>query len=269
MRLSGSLAAPLSGTWRLVLAVAVAAPLWGCKGSGMTADAAVFEAGAPLGDPNDLVSDFSQDKAMVLPLGDPARNGLWYAYNDASATCQQSPAHGEPYYPSTPPVPAPGASGGRALHAAWIQCATWGGGVGADLGMPVSDAGAGSGPRAPYDLQGYTGFAFWAMAAPGTASQVRAKVVMRASTQIEDHGACEEAVLGPDRCGDEWGEPFSLPTDGSWAVVTVKFSDAAFKQEGWGQAFAWNPADVFGIQFQSIGAGGLYDFWIDDVYLVR
>jgi hypothetical protein len=51
--------------------------------------------------------------------------------------------------------------------------------------------------------------------------------------------------------------------------VTVRFDDPAFRQQGWGQPFAWNPADVLGIQFQSIVEGGLFDFWIDDVMLVR
>jgi hypothetical protein len=94
---------------------------------------------------------------------------------------------------------------------------------------------------------------------------------MRASTQIQDRGVCDESMLGPDRCGDEWGKLFTLPSDGSWAPVRVRFSDAGFGQEGWGQAFPWDPADVFGIQFQTVrgASGGLYDFWIDDIYLVR
>jgi hypothetical protein len=94
-------------------------------------------------------------------------------------------------------------------------------------------------------------------------------MVMRISTQIQDRGVCDEGVLGLDKCGDEWGEPVELPSDGSWAAVTVRFSDANFKQEGWGNPFAWNPADVFGIQFQTVDVAGLYDFWIDDLYLVR
>jgi hypothetical protein len=61
-----------------------------------------------------------------------------------------------------------------------------------------------------------------------------------------------------------------LPGDGSWKAVTIRFNDAAFAQEpNWGKVFAWNPADVLGIQFQSVAAGGLYDFWIDDVSLIR
>jgi hypothetical protein len=260
-----------SGIRRLAPAAMAAALLAGCKGSGATADAGV-EVGPPLGDPMDLVSDFGQDEAVVLPLGTPPRNGYWYSYNDS--TCRQSPAHGEPYYPSTPAVPPPGSSGGRALHASWSGCTGWGAGVGADLGLPASgaDAGIGSGrPRAPYDLSGFSGFAFWGMAAPGTVTAVRAKLVMRASTQIQDRGICDESVLGPDRCGDEWGMPFDLPADGTWAAVKVRFSDPAFRQEGWGQPFPWNPADVLGIQFQvqMDNLSGLYDFWIDDVYLLR
>jgi hypothetical protein len=94
---------------------------------------------------------------------------------------------------------------------------------------------------------------------------------MRVSTQIIDRGVCDESMLGVDQCGDEWGENFTLPADGTWKAVVVRFSDAAFKQEGWGHSFAWNPADVLGIQFQSpmLRVGNFYDFWVDDIYLLR
>ena len=260
-----------AGSFRLALAMVVAAPLAACKSASMTPDAgAGADRGPAIGEPNDLLSDFAQDRAVVVPLGDPARNGIWYSYNDG--TCRQTPAHGEAYYPSTPAVLPPGFSGGRALHASWSQCTVWGAGVGADFAVPVGADSAAVGPRTPYSLQPYSGVAFWAMAAPGTSTQVRVKLVMRISTQIQDRGACDEGVLGPDSCGDEWGEPVELPADGSWAQVTVRFSDPTFRQEGWGNPFAWNPADVFGIQFQTVAVSdvaGLYDFWIDDLYLVR
>jgi len=273
-----------SGTSRRALAAVATAPvillLLGAgagAGAGCSSGGAAGEGGTGgLGpgmppakvDPMDLISDFEEGRALVLPLGTPARGGSWYSYNDGAGTCLQSPAHGTVYYASTSSVPPPGVSRGRALHASWNACATWGAGVGADFNGPGGDGGV-SPQRMPYDLTGFAGIAFWAMASPGSESTVRAKVVMRASTQIQDHGTCDEAVLGVDRCGDEWGEPVTLPTDGSWKAVTVKFSDAMFKQEGWGQPFAWNPADVLGVQFQSADAGGLYDFWIDDIYLLR
>jgi hypothetical protein len=220
--------------------------------------------------PDDLLSDFEEGQALVLPLGSPARNGYWYAYNDGSTGCLQSPTHADLYFPSTPALAPPGVSGGRALHASWINCAAWGAGVGADFKGPVMDGGVAPGkPRVPYDVGSFAGVAFWAMASAGTDPTVRVKLVMRASTQIRDGGMCDEAVLGVDRCGDEWGESFSLPTDGTWKAVTIKFNDPGFKPEGWGQPFAWNPADVLGIQFQSSSAAGLYDFWIDDIYFLR
>jgi hypothetical protein len=264
-----------AGVLRFVLVALAAAALGACSSGGGQADGGPGGAGGgtPPGDvqPMDLLSDFEQGKALVLPLGDPARNGAWYAYNDASSGCLQSPAHGESYFVSTPATTAPGVSRGRALHANFNRCGSWGAGVGTDLNSPASDGGvAPIRPRTPYDLTAYSGVAFWAMASPGTDPNVRLKMVMRVSTQITDGGACDESILGPDQCGDEWGAVFSLPTDGTWKAVTVKFSDPGFKQEDWGRSFAWNPADVLGIQFQSaMYHTGLYDFWIDDIYLVR
>ena len=254
-----------------------AAPILGCESHSQTADGGTAGTGGGMPpanvNPADLLSDFDEGRAVILPLGTPARNGYWYAYNDQSSTCLQSPAHGGIYYGSTSAPRSPGLSGDRALHASWNTCSSWGGGVGADFASaPLGDGGVVPvRPRVAYDLTNYTGVAFWAMAMPGTQTTVRLKIVMHASTQIEDGGTCDESVLGPDRCGDEWGEPFTLPSDGSWKAITVRFTDTAFKQEGWGQSFAWNPADVLGIQFQSAAyaAGSLYDFWIDDLYLLR
>ena len=266
----------LSQSGRLALATVAAASLGGCGSGKQAADAGNDVVGGGMlpanVQPGDLLSDFDEGQAVILALGTPARNGYWYAYNDASPGCLQSPAHGDRYYPSTPAVAPPGPSRGRALHANWNQCSTWGAGVGADFNAPMTDGGITPGqPRSPYDLQAFTGVAFWAMASPGTDPSVRLKMVMRASSQIQDGGTCDESVLGPDKCGDEWGASFTLPTDGSWKAVTVRFSDATFRPEGWGQPFAWNPSDVLGIQFQSTMAGkaGLYDFWVDDIYLLR
>jgi len=249
----------------------VVAPFIACGGGNQTADAGAGGAGMPPGDvlPQDLISDFEQGRSLVLPLGSPGRSGFWYSYNDGVDTCVQSPAHGDLYYDSTPAPRPPGPSGGHALHAAWNGCAIWGAGVGADFNAPVPDGGVSTVPRVVYDVTPYAGVAFWAMAMPGSASAVRLKMVMRISTELKDRGACDPAVYGANQCGDEWGEPFTLPADGTWKAITIRFTDPAFQQEPWGQPFAWNPADVFGIQFQSIAASGLYDFWIDDLYFLR
>jgi hypothetical protein len=273
MRLSGSLAALAA-----IGAGLLSGGLLGCGGGGQSLDGGTgggggAGAGSPpdVVDPMDLLSDFEQGRAIVLPIGDPARNGAWYSYNDGSSGCLQSPAHGGSYFASTPAELAPGVSRGRALHVNFNDCSAWGAGVGADFNSPATDGGAvPARPRTPYDVSAYKGVAFWAMASPGTDVTVRLKMVMRVSTEIPDGGSCDESLLGLDRCGDEWGAPFVLPGDGSWKAVTVRFSDPSFKQENWGYPFAWNPADVLGIQFQSAREHfGLYDFWIDDIYLVR
>jgi len=104
------------------------------------------------------------------------------------------------------------------------------------------------------------------MSAPGSDTLLRVKFPMRATTRIQDGGMCDEAVVGPNRCSDDWGEQIRLSTDGSWKRFVMRFTDVAFTQEGWGALLPWNPADVTGIQIQSVDKGAPYDFWIDDVY---
>jgi hypothetical protein len=212
------------------------------------------------------VSDFEDlAAATVVHQGTPPRNGVWYAYGDGSATCAQVPSGGATYVGEAPPTAAPsGAAGSLALHARWTGCATWGAGIGADLNVPLAPTNTGA--KAPYDLTSFTGLIFWAMATPGTDPSLRVKLPMLANTPIEDGGACLD---GADRCGDAWGETFTLPSNGNWRQVTVRFADPQFKQEGWGAAFYWNPVDVTSIQIQSVDRDETYDFWIDDVYLLR
>jgi hypothetical protein len=222
-------------------------------------------------DPNNLLSDFSDTAAAtVVAAGTPPRNGYWYTYNDMSATCVQMPANGAAYVGETPTTPSSGPSGGMALHAQWNTCSTWGAGVGADLNQPPTDGGTYMGLKVPYDLTGYTGITFWAMAAPGTDTKLRVKLPMTVETKTTDGGKCVDNGT-TSKCSDDWGQAFQLPNNGNWSQITVKFSDTSkFKQEGWGvPSYAWNPADVTSIQIQSVDMGEKYDFWIDDVYLTK
>ena len=166
-----------------------------------------------------------------MQTGSPPRNGTWYTYNDGSATCLQAPA---PMTGSVPPQTyvargaadsAPsGQSGSLALHARWSDCTTWGAGIGADINTPLTPDGAVyTGPKVPYDLAPYTGITFWAMATPGTDVQLRMKLPMTAETRIEDGGRCTESDT--NKCSDDWGEAFTLPSNGNWKQVTVRFSD--------------------------------------------
>jgi hypothetical protein len=228
------------------------------------------------GDPvDDKLSDFEDlAVATIVLAGSPPRHGTWYAYNDGSATCLQVPvpmtASDRPqlYIPEAPPTLAPGTTGSLALHARWSDCSTWGAGIGADISVPlVAGGGAYTGPKVSYDLTPYAGITFWAMATPGTDAQLRLKLPMGAETRIEDGGRCVEGVTF--KCSDDWGEVFSLPANGNWKQVTVRFSDPLFQQEGWGAPFPWHASDVTSIQIQSVDRAETYDFWIDDVYLLR
>jgi hypothetical protein len=96
--------------------------------------------------------------------------------------------------------------------------------------------------------------------------------VGRRETSLPDGGVCDETIVGLYKCSDSWGQTFSLPITGAWQHVVVLFADTTkFKQEGWGQVFAWDPTDVMSIEIQSQGTemDQPFDFWIDDVVLFR
>lgn len=245
---------------------------------GLTAsDANPIVDGAPWTD--DLLSDFEDTAAaIVVRLGWPPRNGFWYTYNDASKNCVQTPkpatqvASGSKpatYVGATPPTPSPGPSGKRALHAQWKGCTGWGAGIAADLNAGMNlDGTLYTGPKVAYDIHSYTGVTFWAMAAANTDVNVRVSVPMLSTLTLADGGQCDDADGGAGRCGDHWGESVTLPA-GSWARVTVRFADAGFHPQGSGTPIAWDPTIATGVQIRSVDANQTYDFWIDDVYLVR
>ncbi|HEY7373225.1 MAG TPA: hypothetical protein VIF57_13770 [Polyangia bacterium] len=225
----------------------------------------------------ELVSDFNQPgQAMVLPLGSPLRNGTWYAFDYGQLAvpvrCTQTPLPGGAYAPDSPPATSPG-SGGLALHAAWDACEAFAVGIGADFNVPLTGAPAASDTKVPYDVSAFSGITFLALALPNagplTDTQLRVALPLRATTPIPDGGLCAEPIEGRSLCGDHWRAQFVFQPDGSWHRVTVRFSDAVFKQDGWGVAVPWNPADVTGVQIQPLDSGELYDFWIDDVALIR
>jgi hypothetical protein len=240
-------------------------------GSGGGTGTAGTSGGGGLPPADQLLSDFEDPAAATVVMVN-GRNGYWYSYNDAAATCVQMPANMAAYIGSAPPMAAP-SGGTQALHAQWTGCSTWGAGVGADLAQPAQDGGMYTGPKVPYaDLSNYTGITFWAMSATTADNKLRVKLPMTDETKIADGGLCDEAVVGMNKCSDDYGQAFSLPTNGTWTQITVMFSDTTkFKQEGWGHAFPWMPGHVTSIQIQSQGSetGQTYDFWVDNVYLLK
>ncbi len=240
---------------------------------------------APVLDPANKISDFEDlAAATVVMAGTPARNGYWYTYNDdnpkgTDTTCIQTPPSGPQarvrgdaapsWSPEAPGDAAPsGVTGGAyALHVTWTGCSVWGAGIGADLNQPVMDGGTYMGKKVPYNVGAFTGITFWAMATTGSDTALRVKIPMSDETKVEDGGDCVESST--NKCSDDFGYKFSLPANGNWKQITVKFSDADFAQEGWGAKFNWNPANVTSIQIQSQDKSESYDFWIDDMYFIQ
>jgi hypothetical protein len=218
----------------------------------------------PGGADPELVSDFEQaDRAIVFPYGAPARQGIWFSYDDGTATCQQVPRPGDLYAPGRPPFPSPG--GGLALQASWSGCTAWGGGIGARL-----VGSGGTGRLVPYDLSAYRGLRFWLLRGDGLDVTLRVTLPMTDDAKIADGGDCDEGQLGVGRCSDAHGaEVHASYPDGVWSKVEVMFDQPDFAQQGWGAQFPWNPAHVTSIQIQSVNLGRPYVFWIDDVELLR
>jgi hypothetical protein len=238
-------------------------------------------------DPNDLISDFEDlAAATVVMAGTPARNGYWYTYNDdnpkgTDATCVLVPPSGPQlvgmpavtYVGEAPPSAPPAtmgqaAAGSMSLHAKWSGCSVWGAGIGADLGQPAqADGGTYSGPKVPYDISATKGITFLAMAVVGSDTALRIKIPMTDETKVEDGGLCVESAT--NKCSDDFGAKFNLPSNGTWKRITVRWTDATFIQEGWGAVFPWNPAHVTSIQIQSQNKVESYDFFIDDMYFIK
>jgi hypothetical protein len=256
----------------------------GCSsGGGSATPGTGGTTGGPTISPENKISDFEDlAAAVVVQAGTPPRNGYWYTYNDWSATgadaatCMQSPKTkpytdgnglpAETYVGSAPPTASPN-GGGLALHAVWSGCSVWGAGIGADFNQPVvPDGGTYTGKKVKYDVSAFTGVTFWAAASAGSDTALRIKLPMTDETKVEDGGDCVESAT--NKCSDDWGYKFNLPTNGTWKQITVRWTDPAFIQEGWGAIFPWTKTNVTSVQIQSQNAGEPYDFWVDDMYFI-
>jgi hypothetical protein len=272
------------GHGRLLLGVAMLGAVTGaCGKHGNQGDLTSLDGGPINGEPwaDDLLSDFEDTTAaIVLRLGWPPRNGFWYTYNDASRTCTQTPkpaaqavaAGAKPatYIGAPPPTASSGPSGGRALRAQWKGCSTTGAGIAADFNAGMNlDGTLYTGPKVAYDIHSWTGVTFWAMATAGSDVNLRVNLPMLATLRLADGGNCDEADAGVGKCGDHWGAPVTLSANGKWTQISMRISDASFRQQGSGAAIPWDPTQVTGVQIQSADVGQTYDFWIDDVYLLR
>ena len=89
------------------------------------------------------------------------------------------------------------------------------------------------GTKVPYDVGAFTGITFWAMATTGSDTALRVKIPMSDETKVEDGGDCVESST--NKCSDDFGYKFSLPTNGNWKQITVKFSGRQLHAGGLGR----------------------------------
>ena len=211
------------------------------------------------GTTDDTISDFEDGSGSVLPNG--GRNGGWYTYVDAAATCMVLPApNGSATAGEIP--------GGRcqsmfAMLFTGMGCSVFGAGVGTDLAAPAAgDAGTTTTAvaKTPYDVSAYKGVSFWSRADKG--SSMRFKMPMTDETKTTDGGTCVDSTTA--KCSDDFGANIALTK--SWVKHTIMFS--TMKQEGWGKAFVWTPGHVTSLQFQ-VPIVAAFDVWIDDVSFVK
>jgi hypothetical protein len=92
----------------------------------------------------------------------------------------------------------------------------------------------------PFDVSAHKGIAFYARVInPPTSSPFKLDVHLSDQTSTPGGGVCDACLYGGNgdgganeiRCSDDWIETVTLTT--SWALQTVKFTDATLKTGGW------------------------------------
>jgi hypothetical protein len=291
----------------LILSLAVtssAALVAGCGSSGGGGGGAGGSGGAGAActsndggvDPN-MISNFEDGLGSVLQIGTPPRNGAWYAYNDYTPTCEETPM-------AAPQCPDAATTPGPTTHATLNDPTVKGGacnstyaleffgsgctmfqGVGTDLNTPLPPVVDGSAEpvlptcpggvvtqplKVPYDVSGYKAITFWGrtgkMSIPSN-QMVQFKMPMLDDTKTTDGGICVDSTS--NKCSASFGK--FLAFTGAWQQFTLNFgakgSPGDLSQESWGAVFTWDPTRVVSIQFQP-AADSTFDVWIDDVAFV-
>lgn len=191
--------------------------------------------------PENLIDDLEDGDAVIYELG--GRIGLWYAYDDGSAGTSNPQAGGD--FHTT--VGGPNGSEYSAIIVG-NGFTTWGAGMGFDINN------SGGLIKHTFDASAFTGIAFQAR---GSGS-VKFKVQTEAIVPTSEGGTCNAGAS----CNDAHFVTIELTP--AWQQHVVSFASLA--QGGWGQAAAWNPATVVGLQWE-VGASTNYEVAIDDVGL--
>lgn len=200
-------------------------------------------AGAPPSEPQScvqaaLIEDAEDGDDRTLTRN--GRGGYLYTYMDD---------HGTRIAPTGDFTPAKGGAGGS-KYAMRMQGALGDAAeVYAGMGFSFLE------PKGTYDASGYTGIAFSAKRAPGSAAAIRVK--LPDGNTDPDGGACTE-------CYNDFGIDVQLTEE--WTRYEVSFADLK-QQVGWGDPRppAIDASKLYGVQIQVSQRAAAFDVWVDDI----
>ena len=218
------------------------APAFSIDAAAVDAPVPAIDAG-PDAAPDPLIDDLEDGDGWIRMVD--GRSGAWFTYNDGTGT--QTPAATADFLPV---AGGPGTSRFCA-HTSGSGFASWGAGLGFDLATPAF-ADGGTAMRSAVDGSRYSGIAF---AAKGNVA-IRVLVVTTAVEPPSAGGTCQAGAL----CEDAHG--LAVTPTASWTQIMVPF--AQLRQNGWGQAAAFDPRTLLGVEFQ-VDPNLAFDFSIDDV----
>jgi len=207
-----------------------------------------------------MLSDFGGAAPTAISAVTPG--GGWYSYQDPEMGTTFTPA------PASFMLEMPGHSGtGSALHVAGsgfmgpASATNWGAGAGFSLGGAIPgglSTGAGTTTQ-PTDVSMYTGISFYAKSAN------MSDVSVQFSTPDTDpsYCTCQAASL----CYTTHAAVVPMIA-AAWTQYTVKFAD--LKQPTYVMApVPFDPTSLLTINFASNGPVPMFDYWIDEVTLVK
>jgi hypothetical protein len=209
----------------------------------------------------DVLADFEGMAPGAVSAVTPG--GGWYSYQDSEMGTSFSPMPGM-WMPETP-----GNGGmGSALHVKGSGFAggtatdmIWGAGSGVALGGSGTGgiAGAANPPVQPTDLSAYKGITFFAKSA------MMSDVVVQFSDPDTDPSYCTCQAAGLCYTGHA-KTVTALAAD--WTKYTVLFSE--LMQPTYVKApVPFDPTSVLTINFASNGPVAMFDYWIDDITLIK
>jgi len=186
---------------------------------------------------NPLIDDFEDGDAHAPML--EHRAGQWVTFNDGTGT--ESPSPGTPF--TTTRIPGGRGDSHFAVHNVGSKFGKWG----ASLSLTLN-------PHHCYDASAYAGIQFWARGH----GEIRAEVKVTQVVTEEFGGTCQHD------CFDTHGKIIKLSKQ--FEHVVVRWEDLS--QMGFGEAVAFDPRSLDGIEFAVRPEQTPFDFWIDDVSFI-